>query len=375
MLPNCGNLYKLLEKAAYDQKTGENFWSIYKALTYNVPWIFITGPRSCGKTTGTAIFLLLDYIKNGREFLYIRRTKDELDLTKKKFFNDAIKIIEDKLGIKIISFGMEGNDYIIQLEGQEEPQVCGTSYYLSKEEKLKSGGNYIFNIVYDEFIAQDSTAYLGTMQAPKEYEKVLELYTTMDRGVNTPYRNEVKMIFLGNTATIYNPIFVELNIIKYIQETSKIICPKGEAWLLQQLDINDVKVLKDYKDSFVYKLSNDIQKDYNFNNKGRDTNTFIEKRPLNATPLLTLAVDGKYIGVYLCDGIFYLSKAQSAKIVNTYSLDIESHDGIIDKEFIHRYGGNNYLQQLSLAFCEGRIRFDDGIIKNIFMKYFAFIPN
>ena len=374
-LPNCGNLYKLLDDAAYDKKSGESFFSVSKILTYGKPWNFITGPRSAGKTTGIATFLLLDFLKNNRCFLYIRRTKDELDLTKKKFFNDAIAIIKRKLNIDIDYFAMEGNDYYIKLSEWEEPKLCGTSFYLSKEEKLKSGGYFIYNIVYDEFISQDSCGYLGTLQAPKEYEKTLELYTSMDRGVDTPYRNEVRFFFLGNTATIYNPIFTELNIVRYIQDTSKIIAPKGEAWLLQQLSIDDIRVLKDYKDSFVYMLSNKTQIDYNFNNRGRDTNAFIEKMPQGTMPLVTLAIAQMKIGVYMLDGIFYMSKPQEARHTPVYSLDIDSHDGIIDREFIHRYGSNDLLQQLVKSYTDGRLRFENGQIKNIFLKYFRFLPN
>lgn len=376
MLTNVGNLYKLLDTAAYDKDSGESFFSLSKILTYNRAWNFITGPRSAGKTTGVATFLLLDFIKNGRMFLYIRRTKDELDVTKKKFFNDAIAIIKQKLNINITYFDMAGNDYIISIDNSE-PTICGTSFYLSKEEKLKSGGYFIYNIVYDEFISQDSTGYLGTCAAPKEYEKTLELYTSMDRGVNTPYRNEVRFFFLGNTATIYNPLFVELNIVRYIQPTSKVIAPKGEAWLLQQLSIDDIKVLKDYKNSFVYMLSNDRQKDYNFNNVGRDDNNFIAVRPKEAFPFVSLIIDGRGIGVYVdnSSGNMYFSKEQNAKQVNRYSLDIQSHDGIIDREYIKRYGNNDFLGEIVRAFHEGRLYFDNGQLKNTFLKYFQFLPN
>lgn len=373
MIPNTGNLYKQLETASFDSKTGRSFFNLTKILTYGRAWNFITGPRSVGKTTGVATFLLLDFIENGRMFLYIRRTKDELDLTKGKFFKDACRILSEKLSINA-TITCEGNDYYVQI-GDNDPVQCGSCFYLSKEEKLKSGGYFIYNIVYDEFISQDSTGYLGTLEAPKEYEKFLELYASMDRGVGCPFRNEVRVFFLGNTATIYNPIFVELDIVKYIQPTSKIIAPKGEAWLLQQLSVDDVRIIEDFKDSFLYKLSTDAQKDYNFYNKGRDNNVFVEKKPQTAKQFITLRIRGNLYGVYIENGIFYMSKAQMAKATTVYSLDIESHDGIIDKEYIHRYGNNQYMRTLCDAYKQGRLRFDNGQIKNIFMKYFQFLPS
>lgn len=374
MLQDCGNLYKDLQTCAHDKKTGKDFFCLVPVLTYGRPWNFITGPRSAGKTTGLACFLLLDFIRNERQFLYLRRTKDELDITKQKFFNDAVNVIREKLNIDIRNIFCEGFDYYIQI-GDKDPVMCGTSFYLSKEEKLKSGGYFIYNIVYDEFISQDSTGYLGTMEAPREYEKAIELYASMDRGVNRPYRNEVRFFFLGNTATIYNPIFTELNVVKYIHETSKIIAPKGEAWLLQQLSIDDVRILEDFKESFLYKLSTDEQKDYNFMNKGRDSDSFIEKKPDNAKCFLTLKIQGKAYGVYLSEGLFYLAKAQFSTPSMVYSLDIQSHDGVIDREYIHSYGSNQHMRMLCDAYKQGKMRFQDGVVKNVFMKYFRFLPN
>ena len=374
MLPDCGNLYKSLQKCAHDPKTGKDFFCLVPVLTYGRPWNFITGPRSAGKTTGLACFLLLDFLYNGRQFLYLRRTKDELDITKSKFFNDAIRVIREKCGIAIKEISMQGFDYYITI-GDSLPTMCGTSFYLSKEEKLKSGGYFIYNIVYDEFISQDSTGYLGTLEAPREYEKAIELYASMDRGVGQPYRNEVRFFFLGNTATIYNPIFTELNVVKYIHETSKIIAPKNEAWLLQQLGLDDVRILEDYKDSFLYKLSTDEQKDYNFHNKGRDNDSFIEKKPDNAKCFLTLKLQNKAYGVYIADSIFYIAKAQFSTPSTVYSLDVQSHDGIIDREYIHSYGSNTQMRMLVDAYKQGKLRFADGTIKNLFMKYFRFLPN
>lgn len=373
-LPNCGNLYGYLDKCA---RSGDvEFFSVKRALTYNRPWNFITGPRSCGKTTGTAIFLLLDFCVNDRQFIYTRRTKDELDLTKTRFFGDAVRIISDKTDIQIERVFMKGNDYYVQMKGETEEQSkqCGTSFYISKEDKLKSGGLFIYNMVYDEFIAQDSTSYLGTFDAPKEYEKVIELYATLDRTVGQPYRNEVRVFFLGNTATIYNPIFTELDIVAYIQETSKIIAPKDRPWLLQQLGVEDVKALQDYKDSFLYALSTDEQKDYNFKNVGRDDEkTFVEKKPNGARPFMSLMIQNKRYGVYILNDLFYISKAFSSTL-STFSLDVESHDGIIDREYIHHYASNDLVRTLMNAYTMGRLRFDSGQIKHIFMKYFQFLP-
>ncbi len=64
---SCGNIYKYLDRYCGD------FYNPKKVLTYGRPWIFVTGSRSVGKSTAIAILFLLDYIVNGRKFIYCRR--------------------------------------------------------------------------------------------------------------------------------------------------------------------------------------------------------------------------------------------------------------------------------------------------------------
>ena len=121
-------------------------------------------------------------------------------------------------------------------------------------------------------------------------------------------------------------------------------------------------------------MSTDEQRDYNFKNVGRDDEkTFVEKKPNGARPFMSLMIQNKRYGVYIMNDTFYISKAFSSTL-STFSLDVESHDGVIDREYIHHYASNDLVRTLMSAYTMGKLRFDSGQVKHIFMKYFQFLP-
>lgn len=200
-----GKVYKYLEKYS------GAFYSPKRSLTYGRPVMICCGSRSIGKSTGWAMFLILSYLVYGRKWIYVRRTKDETDLTAGSFFDNASNIIKSFGDFKDFS-GVEykgGEFYIVSDAG--EKIRSGISIPLSLEHKYKSSNlSEYFSILYDEFIPKFDTDYLGSKETPdKEYRKLLSLYQTVDRGIGTAYRNETCIILLGNTATIYNPILIK----------------------------------------------------------------------------------------------------------------------------------------------------------------------
>ena len=58
----------------YD-KLVEGWFSLRRPLSYNRHFITITGKRSTGKSTGTSLFILLNFLETGQGWIYTRRTK------------------------------------------------------------------------------------------------------------------------------------------------------------------------------------------------------------------------------------------------------------------------------------------------------------
>ena len=79
----------------YDKIT-KGWFSLTPCLNYNRHMMIITGQRSTGKSTGTAIYLLMDWLENKHGWIYTRRTKDETDLTCDTWFDNAADILRQR---------------------------------------------------------------------------------------------------------------------------------------------------------------------------------------------------------------------------------------------------------------------------------------
>ena len=120
---------------SYPAMTSELGWfSIIPALSYGKYLNMIVGPRYTGKSVGTAIYVLYDYLKNGHKFMYVRRTKDTLELTAVDWFTSAVEILKDN-GYEI-EFSYDAKNYY--LNGEH----CGYALPLNAQQKVK-GKNYI----------------------------------------------------------------------------------------------------------------------------------------------------------------------------------------------------------------------------------------
>ena len=363
------NVYKYLDLLSGD------FWSCKKLLTYGRPWNFVTGSRSVGKSTNIGCFCLLDFVKNGNKFIYSRRTKDETLLTCESFFGNPVSIINSKTDIHIHSLEYEGGNYYIKYEEDGERIHCGCVIPLSLEQKYKSANfSEYCNLIFDEFICQDSTKYLGNKNTPdREYRAVLSLYQTIDRGINSPFRNETRFFFLGNTATIYNPLFLSIGIAEYIDDQAKIIAPKGKLWLLERIE--SVKALDDMQQSFAYLLSDEEGKNYAFRNKGADTKDYIRRPPANNKRYLcTLVRNGVNYGVWsdtsYTDYFIGEYKDVGREII---SLDVGSHKEN-DLMLITQWQDYPIIKTLLYKFKRNHLFYSNGKAKQEFYKYFNLMP-
>lgn len=356
-------------------KCSGKFWNCKKLLTFNRPLNFVTGSRSVGKSTGIGIFFILDFLKNGHKFIYTRRTIDETKLTCKSFFNSAVSIINKHTKHKIVYIRYDRLKYFIKYideNGEEVEKHCGDIIPLNRNAKMKSS-NYeeYCNLVFDEFICQDASMYLGTKSNPfVEPDAIQDLYVTIDRGIDRPFRNETRFFFLGNTSTIYNPFFLKYNVTRYIVEGARYIRPKNDIWVLERVE--SVEATKEYKDSFAYKMMDEGQRDYAFKNKGSDNDKYIKKLPDIRFYQCTLVFGGEEYGVWTDkDYRYYIGKAQ--KHGYTYSLDITSHSEN-DLQLVTRWKEIPVVNILVEKFKKNKTFFCDGKCKQIFIRYFNLMP-
>lgn len=367
---NFGKIYKNLEEM------NNGFWSVTKILSYGRPTMVVTGSRSVGKSTQIAALCLLTYIKTGRKFMYVRRRPIDVQKTYKTFFNNAVSIVNTYCtgvpkikGVK----AYKGNYWIAFSEDEEgnlEWEECGCYVALSQEENYKSSvfSEYVI-MVYDEFISKDRNKYLGTKEnTDAEWDALVSLYQSVDRGVDTPYRNETALFLLGNKSTVYNPVALSLGLVDYVRKGARFTAPKGKVWIWEDIDHVDATV--NYEDSYAYQMSSEKVKRYAYENEGEDSDIFI-KKPGIAIYHTTLRFKGQDYGVY-SDQQFnmYIDKAKPGYAV--VSLDLMSHDGS-DVGLIRKWNDSPVLVLLTKAFMQGRLYFGNGKIQAIFLRYLEFM--
>lgn len=366
---NSGNVYKYLDQCA------NGFWSCKRLLTYNRPIIVVTGSRSVGKSTGVACYAILDYLVNDHKFFYLRRRPKTLQQTCKTFFTNAVQIINMRTSFNIVGFRYNKGDYEIGVEKTGDGEIawkpCGKAIALSEEENYKSN---VFSeyctVIYDEFISKDANRYLGTKDNPAvEWDALVSLYQTIDRGVDHPFRDETRVFLLGNKSTIYNPICLSIGIADYVREGARYTAPKDKIWVWE--DVDRVEKTAEMEKSFAFQMSSDAVKDYAYRNKGADSDHFI-KKPTIARYINTVRLRSIEYGIYVGDdSCFYISKPKEGYPI--ISLDVESHR-CEDLFMIQKWRESPTLTTVAEAYKRGRLYFNDGKTQAAFMKYLEFMP-
>ena len=345
-----------------------DFYNPTKALSYNRPYIICLGTRSLGKTTGWGIHLLEYFIKNiskdvRNQFVYMRRTLDELKTTSSSAFNSSVNIINNYNKRNVINtFELKKNSYYLNGD------VCGYTVPLSLEQKYKSiNFSKVKYIMFDEFLPRNGR-YLGGASNPwYEVECIESFYQTCDRAVGEAFSNEVVFIFIGNNLTYYSPLLLSLGCDKYLTTDTKYLAPKGEKYIVEQtLSVEATKALKD---SNVYKLASDKTRRYAFEG-GIDNNAFIGKPGGKLKPICNLVYKGETFGVhYSTEGIVWVSKSKA----NTEKMiAVTASDHSINYMLIRNWHDSYETMLLRQAYNTGCILFENGKCRFMINQFFMY---
>lgn len=357
----------------YDNLT-KGWFSLRKPLSYNRHFITITGKRSTGKSTGTSLFILMNFLETGQGWIYTRRTRDELDVTAPTWFDNAVEIInsyitadEDKIKVQY-----KGGDYLV------DGGYAGIAIPLSLQQKYKSTNlSFAKFIVYDEFIAFSGSGYLGGATNPlKEFRALMSLFQSSDRTVGKAFRNEVVIIALGNSDSYFNPIYMGLGIDKYIRMDTHFLAPKNAEWVCMQMTGEDATEAEEYKESVGYKLADEYTKGYAYENESkeeRSSKLFVEKvtKPLKKQCNIhfdgyAMTVSSDYKGGYV-----YISHGNEEGLPD-YALTVGDHQP--NYVLLLRSGGKEgYLGIIKMFYDSGNIKFENNKCKWCIDNYLKFV--
>jgi hypothetical protein len=209
--------YKYLDESDY--------YSLHDVLSRNAMWNFILGARGLGKTYGAADYVLKKWLNKKWEFIYLRRTEEEVKKAKISFWNDMAQKYPQYV------FRNEGMLLQVCLDPYEAQEVTGdkkdghtvdTGYRtLRKKLKWETCGYIIalstagalksmpfpnvHTIIYDEIFP---TAHGNVGQyLSGETELFQEFYSTVDR-----WQDRVRVLALSNATNVANIYFSTYNI-------------------------------------------------------------------------------------------------------------------------------------------------------------------
>lgn len=284
-----------------------------------------------------------DFLKTGGKFIYLRRYKTELK--PKQFWPQiAEKWPEHALTAK-------GKELYI------DAQLAGYMVPLSTAVTLKSVDFHDVNkIIFDEiFIKKSNYHYL-----PDEVEAFLDFYETVNRLRED--REEVRVFFLSNTISMYNPYF---NYFKITNPYNKEIIRYDDI-LVNFLNAEKFKQRK--KESRFGRLISGtpyggyaIDGDFYMDNE-----KLIEKKSPSAEYYATFIIRGREVGIWVdyLKGKFYVSPSvdttYSIKFAFSYD-DMEFNTMLISgmkRSYIIRrfmdnfhFGNVRYVNQDIKAWC------------------------
>ncbi len=287
------------------------YYDIHPIMKMGYILTFITGARSCGKTYSAKCFLIEEYLKNGKEFAWIRRYKSECKgpVNAWSTFFDDIKANNPEL-LKGHKCEIKGKECLI------DGKRAGSLYFLSASTQTKGiAAPEVYWIVFDEVILQpgDTIRYIGE----NETDTFFQLVSTLVRD------RQFRVILLSNNLNAWNPYYITFGfrpdltseLEKYTHSS------KNKNAILEHIK-NTIyeKEMKETSFGALIKGTNyEKMAIGNEDVSSKDTDAFIVKKlPEKLIPSFCITVDGKTLGIWYDreSGKYYFRKKYDPSKVN-----------------------------------------------------------
>jgi len=179
------------------------WYNVTVIMAYNAIWNFIVGARGFGKTYGFLKHHINRNIKTGEQFIYLRRHKKEMQVSRATLFNAVGKEFPD-WDFRIN--GWEGQRAHVSTRDDKKREwitVCFLAVLSGGQQMKGAAFDDVTAIIFDEFIIEK-----GVIQyLPDEVTIFTNFYSTVDRN-----QDKTKVYFLANSVSITNPYFIEFDI-------------------------------------------------------------------------------------------------------------------------------------------------------------------
>jgi len=180
----------------------KDFYDVTHLLTYKRLFNIAMGNRTAGKSFSCKRFLLRQFLKYGKQFVFLVRRTTEVGSQTNGVFNDVLNICPEFENTEMV---VKNDTFLINKE------TAGFIIPLSQEGRYKKKSGMftdVHYILFDEYIADTQTEYLKD-----EYNKIVSFLTTVSRGSAGSPTRFVPIFFLCNAVSVINPLFNALKLI------------------------------------------------------------------------------------------------------------------------------------------------------------------
>lgn len=329
----------------------------------NIAGIYLSNTnRSAGKTTYFQLFLLNQFLDNGKQFINICRNKYEIEDIETMFefvldnyFPDVV--MTTKMYVKNLVVGIYLNN-----------KLAGYAICLKDANKLKKYSAIFAGVEYgimDELQPEDGH-YIRN-----ETDLMESIIKTVSRGNGSQVRN-VTWIYLSNNINIMNPYFLKLGIYKYIPDKMQIVEDKplyikGEGYVAE-FAFNKSAAKQAANNGALKAFSNgsDIMSLSNTAEFMIKSNAFIESPKGKLKYLFTLKYKSKMFGVRYSEktGKVYVTQSYDPSFKLICALTASDHDELT----IQLRTNTFYMARLRDSYVVGNMRFSDLTVKNTIIE-------
>ena len=331
----------------YSIQENRSKWRVYN--------VFLGG-RGIGKT-----YSAIDYVINsGRQFMYLRTTEKQIDLScGADRGNPFKKWAADHNRIIYINKGSDINDVVEETVEEEQPVIkrLGYACALSTFENLRGVDfSSIDIILYDEFIQIQPFHF-------DAFRSFLNLYESVNRNRELDGMRPVQVFFLANTQEIDNPILIGFNLVTDIDTAIRAGQKKisrGDFYI----ELCESVVSRMKEQSVLYRNldSDDQYKNEAIHNKFSRNDFSMIGKPKNLREYAPICnIDGIGILKHKSRKMFYCSKAVNNKVPYFNS---KNQRGL----FIRHYGG-----ALLDAYAAGTLKCDTYITNHKILEILKII--
>lgn len=197
------------------------YYDFRKIDSYQAMIKIVVGGRGLGKTFGgkkkgikkalrAKVVMLNGRWNSTNQFMYVRRTVEELKAAKVTFFSDIADMFPNHdlkvdgsfgLAAKIVKRlpGEETADFKKRVKERKWFIICHFKALSVAQQQKSTSFKYVTTMIFDEFIIEDS-AQNGYLK--KEVEALINLYNTVDRATD-----KTTLFLFANSVSIMNPYF------------------------------------------------------------------------------------------------------------------------------------------------------------------------